>query len=352
MNNPKISLIFACYNVAQYLPGLYQLLISQPYKNIEIIFVEDCSTDNQTKSILRHFTEARVKLIENTDNKGAAISRNIGIEQASGDYIWFPDPDDLFDVNLISEAASIISQYEPDVLLCGMREEYETNGTLEYTKDITSTYSGEIKIQNENISNILVNLEETFLFGYTNNKFYKSSIILQNSIKNKPLALKEDFEFNIQFFKLINNFYILNKPYYFYKKRNNGSLTNKFVKEYFDIHMTTLFQFKALIESKYGMNRNVEILLVNRFVRYFLSAVERNTNKASSLTFSTQKGWVESVLSDSQYSYFLERLDLITGKMKLIKPLFSTKFSWLFVLLGNVIKYLKTNLPIIFAKLK
>ncbi|WGE54970.1 glycosyltransferase family 2 protein [Actinobacillus equuli subsp. equuli] len=351
MTNMKISLIFACYNVSQYLKDLYQLLITQSYQNIEIIFVEDCSTDN-TKEILRGFTDSRVKLIENSHNQGAAISRNIGITYATGEYIWFPDPDDLFDVNLISEAASIISQYEPDMLLCGMREEYEINGILEYTKDITSTYSGEIKIQNENISDVLVNLEETFLFGYTNNKFYKSSIILQNNIKNKPLALKEDFEFNIQFFKLINDFYILNKPYYFYKKRNNGSLTNKFVKEYFDIHMTTLFQFKALIESKYGMNRNVEILLVNRFVRYFLSAVERNTNKASNLTFSTQKEWVESVLSDSKYGYFLERLELITGKMKLIKPLFSTKFSWLLVILGNVMRYFKTNLPIIFARLK
>lgn len=348
MSNIKISLIFACYNVSQYLQELYQLLITQPYQNIEIIFVEDCSTDN-TKDILRSFTDSRVKLIENSKNQGAAISRNIGITCAIGDYVWFPDPDDLFDKNFITEASDILERISPSVLMCGMREEYERDGKLEYTKDITSLYSGYIQ---SDFKNVLVNLEETFLFGYTNNKLYKLSIVLENNIKNKPLALKEDFEFNIQFFGFVNDFYILNKPYYFYKKRNNGSLTNKFVREYFDIHMDTLFQFKALIENKYGIDRNLETLLVNRFVRYFLSAIERNTNKFSGLTFFNQIQWVKSVLSDSKYAYFLERLELITGKIKLIKPLFSTKFSWLLVVLGNVIKYLKANLPIIFAKLK
>lgn len=349
MNNPKISLIFACYNVAQYLPKLYQLLLSQPYKNIEIIFVEDCSTDN-TKDVLRSFTDCRVKLIENPSNQGAAISRNIGIAHATGDYIWFPDPDDLFNENLISEVVEVVEQYNPSVVLCGMREEYERNGKIEYVKNIRSLYSGYIQ---DNFMDILVNLEETFLFGYTNNKFYKSSIILQNNIQNKPLALKEDFEFNIQFFNIINDFYILNKPYYFYKKRNNGSLTNKFVKEYFDIHIDTLFQFKYLLESyRPGLSKKAETLLVNRFARYFLSAIERNTNKVSGLSFINQNQWVQSVLSDSKYGYFLEHVELITGKMKLIKPLFLMRLSWLFVILGNAIKYLKADLPIVFAKLK
>lgn len=214
MSNMKISLIFACYNVSQYLQELYQLLVTQPYQNIEIIFVEDCSTDN-TKELLRSFTDSRVKVIENTHNQGAAISRNIGITNATGEYIWFPDPDDLFDKNLIAEAADILVQISPSVLMCGMREEYEQDGKIEFSKDITSLYSDYVQ---GNVKEVLVNLEETFLFGYTNNKFYKSSILFENNIKNKSLALKEDFEFNIQVFSLINDFYILNKPYYFYKK--------------------------------------------------------------------------------------------------------------------------------------
>ncbi|MDO4626297.1 MAG: glycosyltransferase family 2 protein [Pasteurellaceae bacterium] len=348
MNNPKISLIFACYNVSQYLQELYRLLISQPYQNIEIIFVEDCSPDN-TLEILESFTDSRIKLIKNEKNQGAAISRNIGISHATGEYIWFPDPDDLFNVNLISESADILKTYSPSVLICGMREEYELNGKLEYTKDIISLFSGKI---NNNFSDVLVDLEKTFLFGYTNNKFYNSSIVLQNNLRNKPLALKEDFEFNIQFFSLINDFYILNKPYYFYKKRNNGSLTNKFVKEYFDIHMDSIFQFKKLMENKYGMNKNVESILVNRFVRYFLSAAERNANPASGLTLTEQNKWTYMVLSNQKYHYFLSNLDLLVGRMRVLRHFLSARYSWVIVLFGNSMKYLKSGLPVLFAKLK
>lgn len=349
MNNIKITLIFACYNVSQYLKELYQLLMKQPYKNIEIIFVEDCSTDN-TKEILKTFKDNRVKLIENPHNQGAAISRNIGINHSTGDYIWFPDPDDLFNENLIPEVVDIIEEYNPSVVMCGMKEEYEINGKLEYTKDIASLYSGHIK---DNFVDVLINLEETFLFGYTNNKFYKSSLILQNKIKNKPLALKEDFDFNIQFFSLVNDFYILNKPYYFYKKRNNGSLTNKFVKEYFDIHIDTLFQFRKLLEIYQGnIPQKAEMLLVNRFIRYFFSAIERNSNKKSGLTLCNQKEWIDSVLSNKRYSCFLDNLNLLSGKVKLIRYIFLTNLSWLLVIFGNLIKCLKSNLPIVFARLK
>ena len=74
--------------------------------------------------------------------------------------------------------------------------------------------------------------------------------------------------------------------------------------------------------------------------------------KSAGLTFNDQKKWIESIFSNSKYNYFLERLDLITGKIKIIKCIFSARFSWFLVILGNAIKYLKANLPILFAKLK
>lgn len=350
MTNIKISLIFACYNVSQYLQELYQLVITQPYQNIEIIFVEDCSTDN-TKEILRSFTDERVKLIENSKNQGAAISRNIGITCATGDYVWFPDPDDLFDKMLITEAADILEQISPSVLICGMREEYEQDGKLEYTKDITSLYSGYIQ---SNFKNVLVNLEEIFLFGYTNNKFYKSSILFENNIKNKSLALKEDFEFNIQVFSLINDFYILNKPYYFYKKRRNGnSLTSKFVPDYFEIHLNSVLMFKELLERKGGLSDPAKSLLVDRFFRYFLSAVERNSNQQANLSFTQQKDWIKNVIeSDKRISWFLKNKRFMRSKLKFLPILVNLKAYASIALLGHLVKYIKQYAANFFTKLK
>lgn len=345
----KISLIFACYNVYHYLDELYQLLISQSYKEIEIIFVEDYSTDD-TRNKLLTLNDPRVKVILNEKNIGAANSRNRGIEEATGDYIWFPDPDDLFDDKLLPKVGSVISEFNPDVISIGMQERYEIDGKLSYTKNIVSEFEGFITT---NFNPVLVNLEETFLFGYTNNKFYKKEIIDKYHIKNEHQALKEDFEFNIKVFNMISNFYILNEPLYFYMKRNNGSLTAKFVPDYFSIHMKTLSSFIKLLQVRGELNQNAIELVVNRFIRYTLSAIERNTSPNANLTLKAQKDWIiGSVYNQEQFKLMVNNAYLVSKKQKPIYFLLKYKISSLLVLLGNFVKLVKSKLPILFTKLK
>lgn len=349
MNNTKISLIFACYNVSQYLDKLFHLLATQPYQNIEIIFVEDCSTDD-TKIKLKSFHDSRVKLLFNEQNIGAAESRNRGIQISQGEYIWFPDPDDLFDAKLLPKVGSVISEFNPDVISIGMQERYEIDGKLSYTKNIVSEFEGLIKT---NFNPVLVNLEETFLFGYTNNKFYKKEIIDKYHIKNEHQALKEDFEFNIKVFSVISNFYILNEPLYFYMKRNNGSLTAKFVPDYFSIHMKTLSSFIKLLQVRGELNQNAIELVVNRFIRYTLSAIERNTSPNANLTLKAQKDWIiGSVYNQEQFKLMVNNAYLVSKKQKTIYFLLKYKMSSLLVLLGNFVKLVKSKLPILFTKLK
>ena len=349
MNNTKISLIFACYNVSQYLDKLFHLLATQPYQNIEIIFVEDCSIDD-TRNKLLTLDNPRVKVILNEKNIGAANSRNRGIEEATGDYIWFPDPDDLFDAKLLPKVGSVISEFNPDVISIGMQERYEIDGKLSYTKNIVSEFEGFITT---NFNPVLVNLEETFLFGYTNNKFYKKEIIDKYHIKNEHQALKEDFEFNIKVFSVISNFYILNEPLYFYMKRNNGSLTAKFVPDYFSIHMKTLSSFIKLLQVRGELNQNAIELVVNRFIRYTLSAIERNTSPNANLTLKAQKDWIiGSVYNQEQFKLMVNNAYLVSKKQKPIYFLLKYKMSSLLVLLGNFVKLVKSKLPILFTKLK
>ena len=345
----KISLIFACYNISQYLDELYQLLISQTYKDVEIIFVEDCSIDD-TRNKLLTLDDPRVKVILNEKNIGAANSRNRGIEEATGDYIWFPDPDDLFDAKLLPKVGSVIPEFNPDVISIGMQERYEIDSNLSYTKNIVSEFEGFITT---NFNPVLVNLEETFLFGYTNNKFYKKEIIDKYHIKNEHQALKEDFEFNIKVFSVISNFYILNEPLYFYMKRNNGSLTAKFVPDYFSIHMKTLSSFIKLLQVREELNQNAIELVVNRFIRYTLSAIERNTLPNANLTLKAQKDWIiGSVYNQEQFKLMVNNAYLVSKKQKPIYFLLKYKMSSLLVLLGNFVKLVKSKLPILFTKLK
>lgn len=92
---PKVSVIIPVYNAEKYLPKSLDSVCNQTLKDLEIICVNDCSTDNSLK-ILQEYAEkdGRIKLIDLKENKGAAAARNTGIKNAQGEYIGFLDSDD------------------------------------------------------------------------------------------------------------------------------------------------------------------------------------------------------------------------------------------------------------------
>jgi len=346
----KLSLVFCCYNVSEYLDDIYNWILNQSYSNIEVIFVEDSSTDNTKEKLYDLFIDPRMRIIENEHNLGLSESRNVGLRNASGEYIGFPDPDDMFALNWLQEIATAINSYSPEVIITGMREDYENGEKLEFSKDIISKYSGYIQSE---FDSVLVDLEQTMLFGYMNNKFYNRELLLANNITCKKMALKEDFDFNINVFNLVENYYILNKPYYFYKKRRNGNtLTAKFVSEYFSIHENSVFLLKELLESKAPLSAQSKKLLVNRFFRYLLSAIERNTNVKSNLSLAQQVNWVKEILLDKKYNWFFERKHDLTGKFIFIKPFLKQNLVFVLVIIGYILNITKGKLPVVFAKIK
>ena len=97
MNNNLISIIVPVYNVSEYLPRCLDSLINQTYKNIEIILVNDGSTDNSLE-ICKKYAEKdlRIKVIDK-ENGGISSARNTGIAEASGEWIGFVDSDDYIE---------------------------------------------------------------------------------------------------------------------------------------------------------------------------------------------------------------------------------------------------------------
>ena len=92
---PKVSVIIPVYNTEKYLEKCLDSVCNQTLSDIEIICVDDCSTDNSL-NILKEYAQKdnRIKLIEFKENKGAAAARNEGIKAATGEYIGFIDSDD------------------------------------------------------------------------------------------------------------------------------------------------------------------------------------------------------------------------------------------------------------------
>ena len=93
----KISIVTPCYNCEKYLEQTYQSIKAQTYENWEWLCTDDQSTDNTYNKLIElSNTDSRIKVFQNSENAGAAVSRNVGLENASGDYIAFLDADDLW----------------------------------------------------------------------------------------------------------------------------------------------------------------------------------------------------------------------------------------------------------------
>ena len=97
-----VSIIMPNYNGAKYLQETINSVLAQTYTNWELLFVDDCSTDNSLE-IVRSYQDSRIKILQNDKNSGAAVSRNYALREAKGKWIAFLDSDDLWTPNKLTE---------------------------------------------------------------------------------------------------------------------------------------------------------------------------------------------------------------------------------------------------------
>lgn len=109
MNEPLVSIIMPSYNTGSFIEETINSVISQTYKNWELIIVDDCSTDN-TDEVVSTFQDERIKYFKNEENSGAAISRNKAISESKGKYIAFLDSDDLWVAEKLTKQISFMEE--------------------------------------------------------------------------------------------------------------------------------------------------------------------------------------------------------------------------------------------------
>ena len=115
--NPKFSVIVPVYNREDFITRVLRSIQNQSYKNIEIIFVDDHSTDDSVNIIEEHKRrDKRIRLIKHRENKGTLITRNDGGLSARGEYITFVDPDDILYEGILKKLAGATEIYDADVI--------------------------------------------------------------------------------------------------------------------------------------------------------------------------------------------------------------------------------------------
>ena len=133
----KISVIIPCFNADKYIVRCLDSLTQQTYPNLEIICIDDCSTDNTTQTIQDYIathTGHTIKLLRHQKNGGVSVARNTGLDAATGDYIGFVDADDYIDHDFYAKLYHCITKNDADIAVSNICEHCTDGTTRRRTK--------------------------------------------------------------------------------------------------------------------------------------------------------------------------------------------------------------------------
>lgn len=216
-NSCKISVIVPVYNVENYLSRCLDSLISQTLRDIEIICVNDGSTD-KSLVILRDYAQkdSRIKVI-NQENTGVSVARNNALEVAIGEFIGFVDSDDWvspdFYENLYNGAVENNAEIACSNIIKTFENKKESNFLMYKKMQVSETISDKLEV---------ARIPE---FNYIWNRIYKREALIKNNIKFLESNLFEDALFSLKALTLLGKMVTVKKGAYYYFD-NKNSLTN------------------------------------------------------------------------------------------------------------------------------
>lgn len=261
----KVSVIVPVYNVAAYLKQCLSTLINQSYPKIEIILIDDGSTDS-SGIICDDYAnlDERVKVIHQ-HNQGAAIAKNVGLRVASGYYIAFVDSDDYVDLNWVETMVSAMEENCADIAECCFSKVYRNQTMREksFEKSLQS-FSAE-----EYLSFYLSDWKCSLFW----NKIFVSSVLKEIYFRNERRCIDDEF-FTYKTISNAKRIIRINKYLYYYRQRLSGAVYSESHQlQITDDAMEILIERYQWVKSKFPKlskiyySHDVEIL--NYFAKNF-----------------------------------------------------------------------------------
>ena len=245
----KVSVIIPVYNAEKYLKKCIDSVLSQTLKEIEIILVDDGSIDSSA-DILNEYAKIyeNIKVIHQ-QNSGPASARNLGIENATGEYIGFVDSDDYVSFDMYETLYTAAINNNVDVVTSNY---YTVKNGKEMPSDNFKIPANQI-IYKDEIIRLIANANESRILWFGGKSIYKSETIKANKIMYPPLKLGEETVFVLDCLLSSNSMYYIDKPLYYYEQ-TPGSLTRIKYKQNLLSQISGLYFAKKEIYEKHNYN--------------------------------------------------------------------------------------------------
>lgn len=279
MENKKISVIIPVYNVEKYLSRCLDSIINQTYKNLEIICIDDGSTDTSAQ-ILKEYAQkdSRIKIITQ-QNSGQGTARNKGIDAALGEYILFVDSDDSLPLSACQKLLDKITYHDADFLFFDANIYDTIHNFVVTNKDFMKIYELEDKVNQNTVFSYKDIKDYIFHNFFPWNKIYRATFLKSKNIKFDEELTIEDIIFHIKCFLLADKISYSTDCLYNYTMFHPTSVTERFKNniECLDIIPVAVSVEKFLRSN--GLYAEVEKQFlkwkINTFLNYY-SNIKRN----------------------------------------------------------------------------
>lgn len=265
-----VSIVIPVYNVEDYLEQCLQSVINQTYKNLELIVINDGSTDSSGDIIERYVKKYNNIICVNQKNSGLSYSRNVGLDKSNGKYIYFLDSDDFLESETIAECVELAERENLDILQFDASVYYENNTVT----DLCFNYD------RSNLLDTCVYSGEKFYARLIKNNCYKSPVwlsfynrqfLVRNNLRFFNGILHEDELFTVQSLILAKRVRYNPRAYFNRRIRQNSIMTQNVTIKNIDGYLTVAQELSKTY--KLIQDREVKELLKNEIIGFYYRVI-------------------------------------------------------------------------------
>lgn len=346
---PLLSIIVPVYNVEKYLSRCLDSLTNQTLSNIEIICVNDGSTDNSLTILKKYATiDNRIILIDK-QNGGLSSARNAGLEIIRGEYFMFVDSDDWLDKQACQESYNTIIKYEADCLMFSYTKEFGSHSIVNhiFDQDISIWQGSEVKKKIYRrlfgpIGKELAKPQDGDIIVSACMQLFKSDKFKDIRFVDTKIIGTEDCWYQILIYQNCSKFVYIDKPWYHYLRINTDSLTTRNNPYLFE-RWQNLYSLMAQHIEAIGLGDEYKSALQNRIALSILG-LGLNQSRSNDTLLEGSKH-LKQILASDKYSKAIQSLDTkyMPIPWKFFFFLAKNKMTFSLFSMLKLIEYLRTH---------
>lgn len=324
-NMPVLSVIMPVYNGEQMIEQAINSVLRQGVAELEIIAVDDGSADQSVAVLTRLAREDSRLRVLTQKNAGPSAARNLGIDEARGEYLYFMDCDDWMEPGVLPGLVSLCLEHRPDLLAFGYQKDFERGGSVTHSK----FYRGRLqwaKTQEE-LSALLPELLKNRLQAYLWNKLYRRDFVGDERF-DTSVRLHEDALFNFALYRRMASMTVSDAVGYHYMQRESDSLVKQFPRQR-PIWMEQMLEELAGLFRQYGVWEQNRQLVYQSVMDHIILCVRAAIAPRNGLAKAEQAQIIREMLGLPMIREGLKGLSRQPLKRELIRTVLATQSPFL-----------------------